>query len=315
MTGVNDDVRSTVPSSAKRSPDDLHRKVDSANDSLPLGGRVTRVSAAKAAQIVSSLSETDRSIIATLQTVRLATGKQLRRLHFKGDASGARLGRRRLARLTEQRVLARLGRAIGGQRAGSDGFVYALDAVGQRLTAPERRRRWRPHTPGQPYLAHAIAVTECYVLLAEPIASHNTELLRFDGEPRAWRDFHGPGGSRLTLKPDAYIRVGVGEFEDRWFLEIDRATEEPARVRAKAQLYVRYRQTGREEARFGQPFPRVLWVVPDQRRVEQVTAALSQLDAEDWQLFGVCRAETFADTIAAGAGRGSIAGGGEPWTN
>jgi len=59
--------------------------------------------------------------------------RQLRQLHYDESEAGKRLARMDLARLVEWRVMARLDRSIGGVRAGSEGFVFRLDAAGQRL--------------------------------------------------------------------------------------------------------------------------------------------------------------------------------------
>jgi len=78
---------------------------------------------ARLQDLVDLLTDLDWSIIETLTTVRMASGNQLQRLHFPPSASGARVAHRRLARLTDLRVLARLDRQIGGVRGGSQGHT------------------------------------------------------------------------------------------------------------------------------------------------------------------------------------------------
>lgn len=99
------------------------------------------------------------------------------------------------------------------------------------------------------------------------------------------------------LKPDAYAGVELDGYEDRWFLEIDRGTEDLGRIQGKARTYVEYWQIGRETV-----FPRVLWVNTRPARQAAIARALAALPAESWQIFQVCLDDQFAATVAAGAG-------------
>jgi hypothetical protein len=226
------------------------------------------------------------------------SGGQLRLLHYADTPSGARAARRDLTALTDDRILQRLDRRVGGVRAGSDGFVYALDIVGQRLTTSEPRRRWWPATtPTVRTLAHRLATTQLYVDLRTLERDGEIELLEFEAEPMCWRSFAGLGGARLVLKPDGYAVIGIGDLEHHWFIETDRATESLPWIATKARQYVRYWQSGREQARRGL-FPKVLWVTPGDRRAERLTEALSALPPDHWQLFAVTTADRAALRLA-----------------
>lgn len=237
--------------------------------------------------LAASLTDADRAVLDTLRRVRLATGEQLVRLHYDGRPSAARQARRQLARLVDHRLLCRLDRRVGGVRAGSDGFVYSLDVAGQRLAGAARpgapRRPW---TPGLPFLAHSLAITGLFVGLVESERRGEVDLLDFTTEPNCWRSFAGPGGGRMLVKPDAYARLGVGEDELRWFVEVDRDTEAPTTLHRKAEVYKRYWQSGREQAASGL-FPKVLWVVPNEDRSAVVVDVLARQPAEAWVLFQV----------------------------
>jgi len=227
------------------------------------------------------------------------SAQQLRRLHYDDSASGRRLARQDLAQLVEWRVLARLGRRVGGVRSGSEGFVYGLDVAGQRLVYADRRRYRTPWTPEPAFLAHALAVTELAVQLQERSRVHPLERLSFDAEPTSWRRFNGPGGQRLTLKPDAYVVCVSAEFEDRYFVEIDRGTESLNRILDKGRLYGRHWQSGREQTAHG-VYPQVLWIVPDLRRRDQIVGALGALDPKHWRLFQVTTNQAAAQRILDG---------------
>jgi hypothetical protein len=248
--------------------------------------RARRISQRQLAVVASSLAAVDKAVLGSLEWVRLASGSQLLRLHFAERPSAERQARRHLARLVELRLLARLTRRIGGVRAGSSGFVYALDVAGQRLLAAGSNNHRHPWTPGVPFLAHALAVTEIYVKLIEAERRGLVEVLGFAAEPRCWRSFTGAGGVPATLKPDAFLRLGLGDYEDSWFIEVDRATEAPSTLARKLDLYRRYWQSGREQSRHG-VFPRVLWIVPNEQRKGLVVELTATQPAEAWSLFQV----------------------------
>jgi hypothetical protein len=192
-----------------------------------------------------------------------------------------------------------LDRSVGGRRAGSAGYVYALGPAGQRLIDPDRKRFRLPWTPRPSYLRHALAVSQLYTDLREEERSSGMELVAFESEPNCWRRYFGPTGARSTLKPDALVMVGLDDFEDRYFIEADCGTEPGTRIRAKAKTYVRYWQSGREQADIG-IFPYVLWIAPNAKRAAFLVDALANLDPEHWQLFMVLAAETAASRIASG---------------
>jgi hypothetical protein len=194
-------------------------------------------------------------------------------------------------------------RVVGGVRAGSRGHIYALDAAGQRLHSLNGGGQpLRPRPVGALYLDHALAVTEVYVQLV--LAERNSELRleRFVGEPACWRTFHGVGGARQTLKADAYSIVRLGEYEDHWFLEVDRGTQTAATLAAKTTVYRRYWQTGTEQARNDGLFPKVIWLVPDEPRAGVMQAVIRRQPAEAQELFAVALLRDAVARMRQGAG-------------
>ena len=274
--------------------------------STPVGEsrrRAFYVTSARVRATAETLTDHDRQVLGLLSTVMLASGRQIREVVWGEGSSAARSARRQLAGLVSKRVVARQCIRIGGVRSGSEGYAYSLDVTGQYLTENVNRRR-RPRQIGALTIRHALAVTDCYLEVCRLESQGAVELVGFSSEPECWRSFNGPGGARLTLKPDAYLVTGSGEFLDHWFIEVDRATESIGRIATKAEGYVRYERSGREQEREG-VFPRVLWVVPDDERKDEITSVLSRLPATAWQIFQVSTCAGFAATIAAGAGEGA----------
>lgn len=243
---------------------------------------MTRLSADGLTRLRERLSPEDWAVLASLERLRLLTAGQLRRLHWP-DPAAARTARRRLAWLNQQRLTVRLERRVGGIKAGSDGFVYALDLAGQRLLGIASTRQ--PHQPGWAYLRHRLAVSEVYVRSHEAETRGEMKVLEFSAEPACWRRY----GSGL-LKPDAALVLATDEFEHHAFIEMDCATEAATTIAAKAQAYERYYHTGIEQQRLDL-FPKVVWVVPSDRRKAQIIEALGRRPAEVWRLHLVVRAD------------------------
>lgn len=253
-----------------------------------------RVTEAYVAELAQELTPRELALVHDLDRLRLASAKQLERLHVTAESpqANATQARRTLARLTERRVVTRLERRVGGVRAGSRGSVYALDAAGQRLASvcgpAGGVRIRRPWTPGSPFLAHQLAVSELYVRLVEAGRGGQLDVLDFATEPVSWRTFTGLGGARTVLKPDAFVGLGLGDFEDSYFIEVDRATHSGPSVARKLTLYRRYWQTGREQERRG-VFPKVLVVVPTEARKAALVEVAGEQPAESWPLFQIAR--------------------------
>jgi hypothetical protein len=247
-----------------------------------------RLSATALVRLADDLDSRDREILETVARLRLLAGKQLERLCFfsiSKPASRARAARRVLASLTDRGVLFRLERRIGGARAGSAGHIFGLGPVGKRLIAywqGEGLAQVRtPHEPSLIFVRHTLAVAEQYVRLQEAERSAEIELLAFEAEPDCWRPIDG----HETLKPDAFVRLGVdADFEERNFLEVDCGTTGRGALIRKCQRYVRYCQGGTEQAEAG-VFPRIVWITTTDRRVQLLGEVFAALPTDSHRLF------------------------------
>ncbi|HEX8206502.1 MAG TPA: replication-relaxation family protein [Solirubrobacteraceae bacterium] len=237
--------------------------------------------------------------------VRLATGHQIaRRLWASASPTDvrARAARRALARLEGQRVVDRLGRRVGGVRGGSTSIVYRMGPVGRRLLARRGLETRRLSDPGERYVAHTLVITELLVRMHEATSTGGLEVIEYQTEPRCWRGFIGAMGARLILKPDLFLRTGAGALEDRWFLEVDCATESAATIARKAKLYVIHYRSGDEQQRAG-VYPHVVWTAPHEGRAKQVRAALRRLPPAAQRLFMVWLYDESVGRLAAEAQR------------
>ena len=260
-----------------------------------------RGTAALVARLRRELGQRDVECLRSLERVRLLTTSQITRLHFSENSAStqARRARATLRRLRDLRLVVKLGRQVGGVKAGSSGTLFGLTGLGLAvLEVPTSQQRRRTIWEAKPYFQdHLLAVSELYVQLVEHTRIGNGELLSFEAEPTCWRRFSGTGGEPITLKPDAIVRVGIGEYELSTFIEVDLGTESLPAIRRKCQVYLRYWRSGLEQQRAG-VFPRVVWLVPNVHRADGIAAVLKRLSQTDSGLFAVALAEDAVDLLA-----------------
>lgn len=164
------------------------------------------------------------------------------------------------------------------------------------------------YEPSVAWTAHTLAVTDLYVRLREAERAGRAELLAFDAEPACWRRFARLGGAAGMLKPDAYIRLGVGEFEDSFFAEVDLGSERRGQLTRQHHIYGEYFRSGVEQTLAG-VFPSVLWIVPDARRVALLQDIHRGLPEQTRRLFTVAPSEQALAVLCGQATDARAAGG------
>jgi hypothetical protein len=272
---------------------------------------------ARLVALADGMPARDRRIVQTTARLSLVSGGQILNLFFSNrnrldSPTRARVARRVLGRLVEQRVLDRLERRRGGAGGGSSSWVYALGPAGRRMVAywageglPRSRSAYEP---GAIWTTHTLAVSDLYVQLRQAERAGRVELLAFDAEPACWRRYTRLGGAAGVLKPDAYIRLGIGEFEDSFFAEIDLASERRGQLTRQHHAYREYFRAGVEQTNTG-VFPGVLWIVPDGQRLALLRDIHRGLPEQVRRLFTVATSEQAlaalcgqpTDTTAVGA--------------
>jgi hypothetical protein len=267
--------------------------------------RRSYLTAKRLALLERTLTPRDTAIIESLDRLRVATTEQLKRLHFADltTRSAARQAPKALARLAELRIVTKLERQLGGARAGSKAAVWSLDVAGQRLASAcgpaGGRLLRRPWTPSLAFLAHRLSVSSAYVSLTERARDGACDILDFDTEPLSWRRYVSAYGGTSILKPDAFCRVAVGDFERGTFIEIDLATEGPSAIIRKLSAYRKLWETGREQERRGY-FPRVVFAVPSDARKAVLVDLCAAQPEESWPLWQVVLAGDLTDVLIGG---------------
>jgi hypothetical protein len=260
----------------------------------------TYTTARGVARLRQRLSERDLAIIRQVAELRLMSARQIQAVHFPADLhdnelAATRARQRVLARLSRERLLAPLERRVGGVRAGSAGLVLTLGPIGQRVLTIDGRRR--SYEPTLRFFDHTLAVSQVMVDVTAAAQRGVLELLDWQAEPKSWRDFSGIGGRRL-LRPDAFLLLGVSDYELRWFIEVDRSSESLPVIVRKCRLYADYYQSGKEQASGG-VFPRVCWIVPDGSRAERIRDAIARDRRLPARLFVVTTSEQAVTVLSS----------------
>ncbi|MCA1703789.1 MAG: replication-relaxation family protein, partial [Actinobacteria bacterium] len=192
-----------------------------------------------------------------------------------------------LRRLVAWRVLTPFGRRIGGARRGSARAVYALDTAGQRLAREQQAaqrptaRVRRPAQVGERFLAHALAVSELYVMVSTTSGKTGLQVAAFEVEPGCW----WPDGLGGWLKPDAYLALDTRGARWHSWVEIDRATESLPTLTRKLDSYLNFYQRG-QLGPHG-VMPRVLISTITEQRLDAIRELVQHLPDPAGELFVV----------------------------
>lgn len=270
-----------------------------------------RLSRQQLEEASASLGERDKEIIRSIQSYRYLLTGQIQRLYFAGAATPSaalRAASRALKRLREMGLIDHLARRIGGVRAGSGGLVWYLTHAGERLLRLREQSAspMRPYTEPSPYfLAHSLAVADIAVQLTELCREQpGVRLTTLQSEPECWRSY-SEYGAIMALKPDLFAMTVSGQYEDRWFIEVDLDTESPAKIIGKCEKYHKYYRTGLEQEETG-VFPLTVWIVPSPERKEKLITRIKEAFDKQPKLFAVITQDELRGLICQGGEGGSL---------
>ena len=245
-------------------------------------------------------------LLALVAAHRFATTTQLARLtalEYASSASALRQTQRHLASLAQQRLLTSLERRVGGWQGGSAVTIWAATTRGQRLVATgegdEVPRRQRPREVSTTFLDHLLAITEVRTSIEEAVRQEADTEATVDLEPDCWRTALSPSGQPQVLRPDLAVTITSPAYEDRYLMEVDRATENPGRVIATCWRYQEHQATT-SQASDGGVFPLVVWLVPGDRRRHRLERAIAHSTGLLRDLFRVIRLDQLPTLIHGG---------------
>ncbi|WP_314158309.1 replication-relaxation family protein [Actinomyces oris] len=267
--------------------------------------RSPTIAAARFSSLVSPpIHPMQARLLALVAAHRFATTTQLARLtalEYASSASALRQTQRHLASLAQQRLLTSLERRIGGWQGGSAVTIWAATTRGQRLVAADEGegevpRRQRPREVSTTFLDHLLAITEVRTSIEEAVRQEADTEAAVTLEPECWRTALSPSGQVQVLRPDLAVTVTSPAYEDRYLMEVDRATENPGRVIATCWRY----QEHQAQIGDGDVFPLVVWLVPSDCRRHRLERAIAHSTGLLRDLFRVIRLDQLPTLIHGG---------------
>ena len=266
--------------------------------------RSPTVAAARFSSLVPvPIHPTQARLLALVAAHRFATTTQLARLtapDYASSASALRQTQRHLASLAQQRLLTNLERRVGGWQGGSAVTIWAATTRGHRLVATgegdEVPRRQRPREVSTTFLDHLLAITKVRTSIEEAVRQEADTEATVALEPDCWRTALSPSGQVQVLRPDLAVTITSPAYEDRYLIEVDRATENPGRVIATCWRYQEHQaQVGDDGV-----FPLVVWLVPTDRRRHRLERAIAHSTGLLRDLFRVIRLDQLPTLIHGG---------------
>jgi hypothetical protein len=279
---------------------DAHEPLRGTNTSRP-AKPLRRVTGRRLGLVQRNLSERDWQVLRLVEQHRYLSSSQLQGFAFRNHdtpASAARTTRRVLAQLEDLQLLRPLLRRVGGVRGGSSATIWQLAPAGVRLLTTDTGQ-YRTHEPSPRFLRHALAVADVHLHLRGLVETGALESASIELEPACWRRYTGPGGEVRWLQPDLSASLTTQRYVDRWFIEVDLATESLPTLLRKCHAYEHYRAAGQEQSAAG-VFPLVLWIMNQPRRVEQLRGAIARARGLAPELFRVVTTDTL-DAAVRGA--------------
>jgi hypothetical protein len=228
-----------------------------------------RPNARRLAELAAALTLRDVATLSALDQYRYLDAAQIEALYYTGQ----RRCELRLSQLRQRGLLARW-IALNPPGWSQMPSVYALSSLGARSLSTWRGEDPRPllarseHArTHRAHVVHDLEANSLFVLLAAASRSIPSEGLQAWVGEDTCRHVYRSRGARLT--PDGWGRYLVGDRQVMFFLEWDRSTESPKRIREKVGDYVRH-FAGRRQANLNH----VLFVTPRRSREVSVAGAI-----------------------------------------
>lgn len=225
------------------------------------------------------LSNRELQIISFVARFGQVTKQHVRNVVFT-DLRSSTPCDRAMKRLVAQRLLARIEiRTVGGANGGSGQYVYQVGPAGWKLA----------ETEGSYWLSksvkyHSLAIADVFVDINQRL-----QVTRYETEP----DTHVKI-NYVPLLPDMYVELDLGHSTRRAWLEIDLATERPKQLKDKMSRY-HHAWSGASEK--WNPWPYVVWVVPDEKRKRELLSLIALEPKESQPMYRVALFENVVETL------------------
>lgn len=232
--------------------------------------------------VYMELSARDQAIVRYVGLFGQLDSSHLERLLFRG-LSGTPIDRA-LKRLVASKHLSRVGRRAPKVTGGATAYVYELGSNGYIFT--ESEARVRRHEINH----HSLAVGDTYVTILDACYGGHFYI----EEPDGFQLEYKVG----AVRADIFLKrlVVPGRPKMQYYLEIDRDSERPWRMREKIGAYLHAYNNTTAEA-----FPFVVFVVAGgwhmPQRKTQIERLIAELERRDRPLFKVCLLDELTETL------------------
>lgn len=248
---------------------------------IALGARTTHV-------YTKSMFATDRDrqIVHEVSRFGQLSSGQIFEILFHGAKSKTRL-HDALKRLGKAGFLSTIERRpVGGTGAGSGPVVYQLGTKGRKYFGRDKGYPYRSIHP------HTLAIADTAIGIKRLERQGSIEVIGMTTEPDTWKIIAG-----ADLRPDLYVELGFpskGISLSLW-IEVDMGTERQKKLKEKLASYWHARQHAtRDDISV---FPRILFLVPDDERLKELTWLIDSGPTEAKELFRVQRQDSFPQLL------------------
>jgi hypothetical protein len=239
----------------------------------------------------------DKAIVLAVYVHGRLSREQIRRLFFRKEAGSAPNTAGRLASVqaaaARLKLLAQAGylsRVPAPVLKGSGQYLYSLGPLGSRLLATEYKIAATPSsrrslTASFLALNHTLEVADFYIAVKEALENGGGAVLSWLGERQALHRFYHQG-RRRAIAPDAYCLWSLKGREGSFFVEWERGHQGLNVIADKLDAYDAYYARRAYLEHLGEVglTPRLVFVVPDERRHRQLLGWLTrQQDRGRWR--------------------------------
>jgi len=235
------------------------------------------------------LTPRDGEIIKTVNDCRIMRGEHLEALFFTSRSAA----QYRLQRLYQHEFLDRHFRAVISGGPASSPALYTLGKRGAALLATQygydRADIRLPKREGfsWQFIDHHLLITDVRVAVLLSARHHNWTVEQWLDETyfRAHPDYVALTDKRgkphhKPVFPDAYFCLQTPRGKARFFLEMDRGTEQLARFAPQIRVYEAYIASGQYQERFAAKSLRILVIAPAAKRLRSLKAVTRKVGGD-----------------------------------
>jgi hypothetical protein len=231
------------------------------------------------------ITSRDLQIIAFVSRFGQVTLKHIEAHFFAGHRSNTSV-KVVLRRLVSQKLLVRVERrTVGGARGGSGQYVYQLGYAGWRMSDTKDA-----YSQARTVNYHSLAIAEVFTSIHRA-ESDAVQIVRYEVDEESSIKIN-----YIPINPDMYLELRLGAVERRVWVEVDLGTERPKQLKDKL---IRYHDAWLNAPDKWNPFPMVVWVLPDEKRKAELESLIAQQPKESQPMYRTATFEDVAEVVTS----------------